>query len=519
MDAILPMHLVLAPTALPMLLVSAAILLLGVAVIARERANAVTLSFVVLTLTVSVWLASVGLMAMVTDSRSALVLARIAYVGIALIPAAVLQFTMALLNRGDRRALTAAWSTGVAFVILFTTTNLLLGGVYRYSWGFYPRLSDAALLFLAYFTIVLAGSLYALGRAGTATGRERLRNRSFFRALSIGYLGSIDYLPAFGIAVYPIGCVAILGFIILAARAVRRFHLSDLTAAFVADHVLQTMHGGVIVVDTRGRVRVANDVAAKLLGCTTADLRDLDLPSFLGTSVLPGTDSESFARRSITRDRVVKWPRKDGTLVELSMSASAIREEEGDALGVLYALSDVSAMHDMLTAVPNRTRFGALFEEAKMRIIASHRVPSILFIDLDGFKAINDQHGHAAGDTLLQLVAKRIRNSIRGDDIIARYAGDEFVVLVDLAKEDDATFVASKLIRVVAEPYSIEDKTMSVGASVGCAFYPVDGETLDDLLRAADRAMYAAKRAGKGRLHVSKHDKPSPPTYIVNATA
>ncbi|HEY3054215.1 MAG TPA: diguanylate cyclase [Thermoanaerobaculia bacterium] len=522
------------PAPLPMLLVALAIVTLGIIVVARERVNAVTLSFLILTICVSTWLTSIALMTAVSSEDAALVFARAAYVGVALIPAAVLQFTMALLGvtRRHVRALITAWIAGMIFVGLFTGTSLLLSGTWRYSWGFYPRLTGWSVLFLAWFALLLAGSLIMLATTRAQSEREHQRNASFFLALSVGYLGSIDYLPAFGVAMYPIGCLAILGFIVLAARSIFRFRLSDLTSSFVAERLLQTMHGGVIVVDTIGRVRLANEVAARLLGWSVAEMQQLDLPALLGVTRLPATDSESFCRDAITRDRIVHWRRRDGSAVELSLSASAVRDEQNNALGVLYALADVSdrrraeaneygATHDLLTTLPNRARFAALFQESKERIVASNRVPTVLFIDLDGFKAVNDQHGHAAGDAVLRMVSTRIRNSIRGDDVLARYAGDEFVVLLDLARAEDASFVATKLLRIVSEPYTIEEGRVTIGASIGAAFYPDDGATAGELLRVADQAMYGAKRAGKGRAHVTprRTDVAAPPPYTVNATA
>lgn len=500
---------------LSMLLVAAAVLSLGIFVLGRERANSVAIAFLLVTSTVSLWLLSVAVMEV-----NPMLFARLAYVGVALIPASVLQFTLAVLDATKKhgRLLVAAWIAGAVFVVLFTATRILLVGTWTYSWGVYPHLAEPSVLFLAYFAIVLASALFLLG-----TRRERRRNRAIFLALSVGYLGSVDYLPAFGINAYPVGCIAILGFIILVTRTIFRDSLSDLSPSSIADRLLKTMHGGVIVADTAGRVRVANDAAARLLGWSVAEMKQIDLPSLLGVIKLPVMDSESFCRQSITRDRMVHWRRRDGSQVELSLSASALRDEDGNALGVLYAISEseYKATHDLLTTLPNRARFEVLFEESKERIIASGRVPAVLFVDLDGFKAINDRYGHAAGDALLQMVSKRIRNCIRGDDIFARYAGDEFVLRVDLARAADATFVAAKLLRVISEPYAIEDQKITIGASIGAAFYPADGKSADELLRVADGAMYGAKRAGKGRVQIAppRTDTPAPPPYAVNATA
>ena len=517
---------------LPMLFIGAAIFMLGVIVVARERLSAVSISFLLLTTTVWCWLTSISLMAMTVTAGAAMPFARFAYVGIALIPASVLQFTAALLGATRRwsTALTVTWIASAIFATLFTASNALLAGTWHYSWGFYPRLAAPSSVFLIYFALVLGASLLLLARTRPLTEQERRRNTAFAGALSVGYVGSIDYLPAFGIDVYPIGFLAVLGFMALSTRAIMRFRLADLTPSFVANQLLATMHGGVIVVDTHGRVRVANQVAAELLGWPLAEMQDADLRTLLGTPILPVTDSESFCRRNQTRNHLAKWRRRDLSEVELSVSASTLRDESAEAVGLLYAISDLSdrrraerneygATHDLLTRLPNRTRFAQAFNEAKDRIVATNRVPAILFIDLDGFKSVNDRHGHAVGDALLQLVASRIRNAIRGEDVLARYGGDEFVVFVDLARIEDAELVGGKLLRVVSAPYAIDEHRVTITASIGAAFFPRDGVTVDALVATADAAMYTAKRSGKARLHVIRDDKPSPPPFGIDARA
>ena len=514
------LQLIAAPAALPMLLAAAAIFILGAMVVAHERGGTVSFSFLSLTLSISVWLGAISLMLATTNPHSAFLFARVAYVGVAFIPAAVLQFTFSLLGVTRRRGeiAGAVWTASAVFSVLFISTHRMLAGTWRYPWGFYPLLTPASALFLIFFAAVLVAALTLLASAPTQSRQEHQRNRGFVLALSIGYLSSVDFIPSFGVNLYPIGFMAIIGFIVLSARSILRFRLSDLGPAFVADRLLQTMHAGVIAVDPAGCVRLSNGVASALLGWSAAELRGVDLRTLLGVTVLPVTDTDSFCRRAITRRRIVNWRRRDGTELELSLSASALCDRQGNSVGVLYVLSDVSdrrraeaneygATHDLLTRLPNRERFARAFSEKKESMVAAGRVPTVLFIDLDGFKAVNDQHGHAAGDVLLQLVTARIRNSIRGDDVLARYGGDEFVVLLDLARCEDATLVGRKLLSVISAPYSIDEKTISVTASIGVAFHSTDGSTAEELVRVADAGMYDAKREGKARMHV----RPSSP--------
>src|SRR6185295_12275093 len=138
-------------------------------------------------------------------------------------------------------------------------------------------------------------------------------------------------------------------------------------------------------------------------------------------------------------NRPAAWMRKDGDMIELAVSAMSLRNGS-ENVGVLYAISDLSdrrraerneysATHDHLTRLPNRIRFAESFQEMTPSLADTGRVAGIFFLDLDGFKAVNDMHGHPTGDALLQIVAQRLRNAVRGDDVIARYGGDEFVLL------------------------------------------------------------------------------------------
>ncbi|MEO6260608.1 MAG: histidine kinase N-terminal 7TM domain-containing protein, partial [Thermoanaerobaculia bacterium] len=338
------LQLVAAPAALPAMVAAAAIFILGVVVVARERAGTVTLSFFSLTLAVSLWLASISVMLAVTNPVNAFLFARIAYVGVALIPAAVLQFTFALLGMAGIRklALVGVWTLSTLFAFGFTSSHRMLAGTWHYPWGFYPLLTPSSIVFLVFFGAVLLSSLVLLATSPANSQQERLRNRAFLFALALGYFGCVDFIPSFGVPLYPLGSVAILGFIALSVRSIVRFRLTDLSPAFVAERLLQTMPGGVIVVDMAGSVRVANEVAASLLGWPVAAMRGVDLCALLGVPVLPVTDTDSFCRRSMTRNRIVQWKRRDGSELELSLSASGLCDAAGNSVGVLYALADVS---------------------------------------------------------------------------------------------------------------------------------------------------------------------------------
>lgn len=158
----------------------------------------------------------------------------------------------------------------------------------------------------------------------------------------------------------------------------------------------------------------------------------------------------------------------------------------------------ITALHDGLTGLPGSRLLQERFDQAAALARRQDWQMAVLFIDLDGFKAVNDNHGHAAGDQLLAAVAQRLQRQLRETDTVARIGGDEFVVLLTEVREPATVYpVAGKLLSAVAEPYRIGEVEARISASIGIAIYPSQGESLQGLLRLADAGMYAAKSEGK----------------------
>jgi diguanylate cyclase (GGDEF)-like protein len=168
------------------------------------------------------------------------------------------------------------------------------------------------------------------------------------------------------------------------------------------------------------------------------------------------------------------------------------------------ALSTIShqARFDSLTELPNRQYFMYQLGEAIHSARRDDQRFALLFIDLDHFKEINDSLGHEAGDELLQTVGQRVRDAIRGNDVVGRFGGDEFIVLVrDLGDPVDAEIVASKILKALHPSVSVHGHEVTIDGSIGIAVYPEDGHSPGDLLKHADLAMYAAKAVGRGTSH------------------
>ncbi|MBU2642722.1 MAG: diguanylate cyclase [Gammaproteobacteria bacterium] len=167
------------------------------------------------------------------------------------------------------------------------------------------------------------------------------------------------------------------------------------------------------------------------------------------------------------------------------------------------------ALHDALTGLPNRR---LLFDRLALAVAHAHRNKStmaVMFLDLDGFKQVNDTLGHNAGDTLLGMVANRLVAAVRQEDTVARLSGDEFVIASwELSQADDATKLVSKVIQAVSQPYRIQGRDVNITASVGVAIYPAHGEEVETLMKSADLALYEAKHAGKNNYRIAARTAP-----------
>ena len=162
------------------------------------------------------------------------------------------------------------------------------------------------------------------------------------------------------------------------------------------------------------------------------------------------------------------------------------------------------ALNDPLTGLANRRLFADRMEMALVHARRNRTAMAVVYLDLDGFKKINDTFGHGAGDALLKSVAARLEATVRAEDTVARLGGDEFMLgLWHVADADHAASVAAKVIEAVSRPYEIEGRVISVTTSAGIGLYPVHGEDADSLMKSADRALYEAKHAGKNAFRIS----------------
>ncbi|HYD10358.1 MAG TPA: diguanylate cyclase [Acidimicrobiales bacterium] len=272
--------------------------------------------------------------------------------------------------------------------------------------------------------------------------------------------------------------------------------------------LIETADEGILVADSFGRVLYGNGRLVAMLD------PDGPITGRLVGDVLPGIDVRSAALGDGFRLET-QVRRRDGARLWAIVAASPFQWSATDAPGALVMVTDVTELkaaqeelvhrstHDALTGLANRTlldAWGALEATA---------TDAVLYVDLDGFKAVNDTHGHGVGDELLVVVAQRLHAAVRRSDLIGRVGGDEFVVLCPAISRDAAEDLANRIIRSLRQPIATARVTVTVGASVGIALGRSD-VTYEQLIDRADAALYAAKRAGGGLVAVDGPPRTAP---------
>ncbi len=195
-------------------------------------------------------------------------------------------------------------------------------------------------------------------------------------------------------------------------------------------------------------------------------------------------------------DQAILWD--NGRLVRmgLAIDISQIKKSEAQ-LREAHKNLEAIAYFDPLTDLPNRRQFETLFKQTTSLLKRSEDKLAICYLDLDGFKTVNDKYGHDTGDELLIHVSSRIHQTLREEDTVARWGGDEFAFMLKIENADSCSFLLERLLQNISNKYELTSTLIEIGASIGVSIFPDDGRDLDTLLRQADQAMYSAKQKGK----------------------
>lgn len=275
----------------------------------------------------------------------------------------------------------------------------------------------------------------------------------------------------------------------------------------LAASVFENTHEAIAITDNNLYIIRANTAMQELCGCSQDQLSGQPINRCLRIAKhdqSPASLLANLCQQGFWQGEVTHPGTRNGSLRTSLLNISTVHDTAGQPLYYIHILSDITARieaeqqvrrlaaHDTLTGLLNRS---SVLEHIQ-RNISQHIPFSILFIDLDKFKPVNDLHGHKAGDQVLRFTAKRLRRVIREQDELARLGGDEFLILLDTSAGNDFIIrIAEDVIQQLTRPFVLGAVQVEIGASIGIAHYPEHGITADSLIHAADLAMYQAKRS------------------------
>jgi PAS domain S-box-containing protein len=321
------------------------VLILGAITLFRERASAVSIAFLCVVLSVTIWLVGYAKHFLVFDEVGLLTWARFSLVGVCFIPSSVLAFALGVVQGFQRRRayvwLAVAFSSIFAFLLF--VPGLMIDGFHNYSWGYYSQFAKLFTLFIIFFFLVMCSSLLLFwsGYLKSLPGIHKKRLRFFLIATCIAYMGSIDFLPGYGIDVAPFGYLPIFCFVLLSAWAINRYRLEDVTTSLAVGEVLDTLPDAFLVLDHEGVVRVANQAAYQLFA--------YHHPEILGKQI--NKIEKNFLNPEIHRsllngksERVYEFELYDAKHEPrtFNISASVIRGKEKKELVIILVARDVT---------------------------------------------------------------------------------------------------------------------------------------------------------------------------------
>jgi len=289
-------------------------------------------------------------------------------------------------------------------------------------------------------------------------------------------------------------------------------------AASVFDHARE----GIMITDHNGTIIEINDTFTHITGYSRDEVLNQDQNILKSGQHEP----EYFQEIADTINAHGHWSgemwnrRRNGDMYAEMQTISIVRDSDGKAQNYVTLFTDITplkehqqqlehiAHYDALTNLPNRVMLADRMLQAMVQCQRRNQSLAVVYLDLDGFKSVNDQYGHDVGDTLLIALAARMKTALRDGDTLARIGGDEFVaVLVGLERAQDWEPVLSRLLLAAAKPVSLGNALLQVSASIGVTLYPQDNVDADQLMRHADQAMYIAKQSGKNRYHLFDIDQ------------
>jgi diguanylate cyclase (GGDEF)-like protein/PAS domain S-box-containing protein len=279
------------------------------------------------------------------------------------------------------------------------------------------------------------------------------------------------------------------------------------------DRVLASATEGIVIINSERRVMYANAAVARITGFTIEELM-LQGKGFLrhklDQNLCDEVCNKAYSNDHFQQEVIIHH--KNGGEAHILLNMDTLRTDDGAIdyyIGILTDISEIKstqiryqhlATHDVLTSLPNRLLFEERMVQAVSRSVRNDKLGAILFLDLDRFKTINDSLGHGVGDKLLHQVAARLISICRTEDTVARFGGDEFVILLeDIESQYQVTQFAEKVLHVFDKKFHVQDNQFNISTSIGISLFPEHGADVEQLVKQADVAMYEAKNSGRNQ--------------------
>ncbi len=504
-------------------------LILSTVILSVDSRNRLNRLYSVFTLAVAYWSIFKILQITADSAESAGLFYKISSLGWTILPSVyfifVIEFTKAQ-NRILRQVISPLlFLAGILFAFLTIGTDLMLAGMVPEKWGYSHipgRIYKAG--FTPYFIISFVWGLILLFMYGrkNLSRLERIKTYYLLIGVSVPLLGGVItnmIMPALGIHVFELALTLTSVNVVIIGYAMYKYRLMNITFEYAASTIINTMGDVLIVLDRELRINLVNPAAMHLFGYSIQDLVKKDIRSFLlkdyfSEGLIGSLEKEDFVKLEM------EFLDKNRNAIVTDTSISTLKDESGETVGYVLVSKDIRerkrliseieqakkeleelAVTDPLTGLYNRRFLMFRLKEEFLRSTRYNKPFSVIILDLDKFKEINDTFGHEEGDELLRFISNKLKSAVRATDVVARFGGDEFVILLPESNKTESVALADRIRSSSFKdnlPYKYRIVSGSFGVSTFRPDKPLSSEI--DLLKLADSALYRSKRLGRDKV-------------------